>query len=190
MAGSTNFLQWNPAQNNQSSDPAYSADTVRSGGAAIDGIFPSSTANKLFYQLSTMVAALGQMLANKGYAVSDSDFNNLVAVLANIETAADQKPQLISVSYGNSVTFDNAKSNGFYLGLQGNVVTSSLINVAPGNRILFTIQQNSIGGYTFAWPSNVISPGTVDPAPNATSIQQFIVHPDNTIHPISPMVVS
>lgn len=190
MPGTSNFLQWNPTQANQEADSAYAADAVRSGGAAIDGIFPSATANKLFYQLSTMVAALGQMLANKGYAVSDGNFNDLVAILANILTNADQRPNMVTVNYGNAVTFDNSLSNGFYLQLQGNVVGTGLINIAAGNRLLFSIQQNSIGGYTFAWPPNVINPGMVDPAPNATSIQEFVVHPDNTVHPIGPMVVS
>lgn len=190
MAGSTNFLVWNATMANQESDAAYVADTLRTNGAGLDGIFPSQTANKAFYQWSIMCAALAQMLANKGYTISDASFNNLVAALANIETTADQKPNLVTVSYGNAVTFDNSLSNGFYLKLQGSVVSSSLINVAPGNRLLFSIQQNSNGGYTFAWPMNVINPGTVDTGANATSIQEFVVHPDYTVHPIGPMVVS
>ena len=84
-----NFIQWNPNQNNQESDAAYASDTQRVNGAANPSIFSSATANKLFYQNSTMVTALGQMLANKGYSVSDANLANLVTSLSNIETLAD-----------------------------------------------------------------------------------------------------
>jgi len=88
MAGSTNFLQWDSGKANIETDVQYNADTMRSGGA-VSGVFPSPLANKLFYQLATMVAALGQMLSNKGYTISDSDFNALVAALSNIRTNVD-----------------------------------------------------------------------------------------------------
>ena len=88
MPAATNFLQWNPTASNQESDAAYTADAQRTGGAS-SGEFPSPTANKLFYQSSTFVAALCQMLAAKGYSTSDADISVLAAVLANLITNAD-----------------------------------------------------------------------------------------------------
>lgn len=89
MAGSSNFLQWNPGQLNQESDVAYAADSQRSGGATDPSAFLSILANKLFYQNSTFAAAFAQSLANKGYVVSDANFATLVAVFANVLTKAD-----------------------------------------------------------------------------------------------------
>ena len=100
MAATTNFEQWNPTATNQKSDTLYGIDGQRSGGA-VTGQFPSDTANKLFYQSSTMVAALALMLANKGYNTTDGAADgsvvpapsaaviNLATQLANIVTNAD-----------------------------------------------------------------------------------------------------
>lgn len=80
---STNFLQWNPSANNQKNDTDYGNDTQRSGGAATNALFPSTTGNKLFYQLSTMVAALGQVISDYGHNASDADLSNLITALKN-----------------------------------------------------------------------------------------------------------
>lgn len=98
MAGSTNFLQFNPNATNQESDATYTSDSMRSGGAAVNAILPSPLFNKLNYQVSIMVAALATMLKNKGYSPNDgsaapaSALTNLAGVLANIMTAADMTP--------------------------------------------------------------------------------------------------
>jgi hypothetical protein len=88
-SGSTNIQQWNPTAANQESDTAYTADTLRSGGAVDPSVFPSITANKLFYQLSTFIVALANALAAKGYVVSDANVTTLAGVLANIITQTD-----------------------------------------------------------------------------------------------------
>jgi hypothetical protein len=90
MAGSNNLLQWNPNKVNQEDDTAYLADSQRSGGAPNGQIFPSLTANKLFYQLSTFVRAMGEMLKAKGYTISDASISTLITVLSDIVT----KPEL------------------------------------------------------------------------------------------------
>jgi hypothetical protein len=87
MSGSSNILQWNPGLNNQNSDAEWLVDAQRLAGAATGELFPSKTGNKLFYQLTTMAAALAQALADKGYTVSDADLATLTAVMANIRTA-------------------------------------------------------------------------------------------------------
>jgi len=84
-----NFLVWNPTKANQETDLAWSADTQRSGGAVNPSIFPSATANKLFYQLSAMVSSLAAMLATKGYEMSDADVAILTTTLANVVTVSD-----------------------------------------------------------------------------------------------------
>ena len=89
MSGSSNFQQVNPTQSNQETDNQYAVDEVRTGGAATKGLCPASFFNKFAYQVSTFVAAFGQMMAAKGYVVSDADINSLAAQLANVMTQQD-----------------------------------------------------------------------------------------------------
>jgi hypothetical protein len=98
MAGTNNFLQWNPSSTNQENDAAYSADSLRANGAPSGAIFPSPTANKLFYQCTSMVAALAQMMANKNYNMSDANEANLIAALANLVAKADVPGYLVQWS--------------------------------------------------------------------------------------------
>jgi hypothetical protein len=88
----SNFLQWNPSSANQETDSQYSADTLRQGGAANPSLFPSATANKLFYQLSTFIAGFANALTAKGFTVTDTSLSALGAVLANVMTTADMAP--------------------------------------------------------------------------------------------------
>lgn len=92
MPGSSNIQQWNPNQTNQETDSQYTSDSLRANGAANPSIFPSATANKLFYQLSTFIAAFAQALSNKGYAISDASISTLASTLANVVTQADLVP--------------------------------------------------------------------------------------------------
>jgi hypothetical protein len=99
MSGSSNFLVFNPPCNNQESDTAYASDSLRTLGAALDAILPSALFNKMNYQTSIMTAAIGQMMAAKGYVVNDGNatpgtaaLNALAAALANIMTQADMSP--------------------------------------------------------------------------------------------------
>lgn len=66
----TNFVEINPTGANAENDATYQADSFVTGGAAA-GPFPSALANKVFLQLSRMVAALAYALVQKGYSPVD-----------------------------------------------------------------------------------------------------------------------
>lgn len=130
---SNNFLQWNPAAVNQQDDSAYTADAMRTGGA-VTGIFPSDLANKLFFQCSTMVAALGESLSNKGYAISDADIATLVTALSNILTKADFGTGLGTVCQGNDGRFIPA---GTKMWFYQNVAPSGwVLDATPADALL------------------------------------------------------
>jgi hypothetical protein len=147
MAGSQNWQQWNPNANNQETDTVYSVDTQRTSGAANPSIFPSLTANKLFFQLSTFITAFAQALANKGYVLSDVSLVNLEGVLANVVTVSDlvtalmlyapiASPNLTGVptaptasSGDNSTTIASTafvKSQGYLNAISGAMVVAAL----------------------------------------------------------------
>lgn len=90
MADPTNFLQWNPGQLNQQSDGEYLVEPQRTDGADT-GIYPSTLANKMFYQCTTMVVAIAQMMVNKGYEMQDAVLADLITSLSKIVTENSDK---------------------------------------------------------------------------------------------------
>jgi hypothetical protein len=175
---STNLLQFNPAQMNQENDAAYAADPVRTGGAVNGSNFPSPTGNKLFYQLSTFVAAFGAMLAAKGYDNSDADISALQDVLANVKTAADFRAPLVVLSYAATPAYDAEANDGFQMQLTGNVTGPTISGQSAGQVIRFAFQQDATGGRTVAWPAGVVGGPTINPSPNAWSVIDFLVTND------------
>lgn len=85
----TNVQQWNPTAANQETDAEYTADSQRAGGATNPSVFQAELANKLFYQLSTYVAALFAAFAAKGFTTSDSNLPTLTAQCSNFLTTGD-----------------------------------------------------------------------------------------------------
>lgn len=78
---STNFLIFDENAVNMMSDVDYQNDSQRENGV-VPGVAPASLHNKLYYQTSIMAAAFGQYMSNRGFTVSDSNFNALVSVIA------------------------------------------------------------------------------------------------------------
>jgi hypothetical protein len=92
---SNNFLQFDTTKSNLQSDAAYASETDRTHGVQT-GAARSNVHNKLFYQVSTMVAGLAQAMADKGFAMSDSNLVTLTAQLAHIMTDADMSPYALT----------------------------------------------------------------------------------------------
>ena len=179
--GSSNFLPFNPSLNNAEADAAYAADTLRISGGATGAIIPALFFNKALAQPTLLAAALAQAMANKGYTISDSNYTNLIAALANIRTTADEVPGIISVTYASSLSFNAAAATGFEVVLTGNVASSTLSNFAPGQLLIFILVQDSIGGRSFSWPSAIASPPGVSETPNAVTVAAFIVGTDSSV---------
>jgi hypothetical protein len=188
MPGTTNFQQFDPNLTNAETDSQYTADSMRSGGATLEALLPAILFNKFAHQVSIFVAAFGQMMANKGFTLSDANFANLVAALTNVQTTADVRSLIVTVPYATAVAFDASVASEFDLTLTGNVSSSSLINTVAGQFLLFIISQDSVGGRTFAWPSTLVDPGPVSIQANSTSIQMWVVRPNGVIDPVTPLL--
>ena len=190
MAGTTNFLQFNPSQANQETDAAYLTDSVRTSGAGVDGIWPSDSANKTLYQASTMVAALAQMLANKGFSVSDANYAALVTQLGNILTTADGRGGLQNLIWSSTISLNAATFQGFAIPLQGSTALS-LTGVSAGALYVMLYTQDSAGGHTVTFGTgfgaNAVQP---DPAPYAVSAQVFMANAALLLVPIGPLMSS
>jgi hypothetical protein len=174
MAGSTNFQQWNPAQANQESDAAYAADPQRTGGASNDSAFPSPTGNKLFYQVSTGITALMEMMATKGFTVNDTNIATLASVLSALLTTADIRPGLVALSYASVINCNVSQALGFEISLSGNAtITTSGAQI--GDIVTFVFAQDSAGGHGITWPSYFEGAAQPDTEANGRSSQIFKV---------------
>jgi hypothetical protein len=183
----TNLQQWNPTGSNMETDAEYAADSQRTGGATDPSIFPSPTGNKVFYQFSTYLTALFTAFANKGFTTSDSNLSTLTAQCANFLTTADFRSNLQIVTYAPTVTFNLAQALGFELQLTG---PASITVTTPqnGDVVVVLIAQDSVGGRSVTWSSNVLGPGTIDPTPNSVSVQIFKADSVGHLLPASPMM--
>jgi len=184
MAGTTNFIQFNPTAANQETDLAYSGDSQRQNGAINGQLFNDILANKAFYQWSTFITALANALVNKNYSPNDTDINTLESVLANIVTFNDLKSNLSLVAFSPTPIFNATSTNGFDFTLAGSVTSSTLTGQAIGQIITFVVTQGSTA-YTFAPPSNINGWQPVSPTPNSVTTQAFIVKENGTIWPYS-----
>lgn len=183
--GSTNFLQFNPTQSNMENDAAYTTDPTRTGGAGVDAIWPSPSANKSLYQITTFVAALAQALANKGYVLSDANIATLTAVLANVLTTADVRANLQFLAYAPTLSCNVNLYLGFQVNLIGNLALT-IPGVRAGDRVAFIFTQDATGGRTVAWPANVDVGLQPDAAPNSTSVIVLEATNDTNLHLAGP----
>lgn len=188
MAGTTNILQFNPSQANQVTDAAYLTDSVRTNGAGVDGIWPSDSANKTLYQVSTVVAALAQMMANKGFSISDANYSVLVAQLANILTTADSRGGVQTLTWSSSMVLNAAAFTSFAIPLQG-AATLTVTGAVAGQVYVLLYTQDVSGGHTVTFNTG-FGDGAVqpDPAVSITSLQVFVANASLALVPIGPLI--
>ena len=187
---STNMLQWNPTAANQENDAAYAADSQRAGGATNPSLFDATLANKLFYQCTTYLEALFTAFANKGFSTSDANLATLTTQCANFLTSADVKPAVLLVSFATTLVWNGALANGFVTTLTGNVTSFSLTGFSTYQRLLLIFVQDGVGGRTVPLASPLVNPGTINSAPNSTSMQEFVLLADGLFHPLGAMTWS
>jgi hypothetical protein len=188
---SNNFLQWNPAATNQETDAAYLADSQRASGASDPSIFDAALANKLFYQLSTGMTALTQMMAYKGFPMSDVSLSALAAQLANILTTADLRGYagLQTVPYASNVVLNAGQYLKWQIALNGNM-TISASGLHPGDLLVVVFVNNSVGSYTVTWNTPFVNAVQPSATGSATSVYMFEVKLDGTACPLGPMMSS
>ena len=178
-------MPFNPGQANQENDAAYLVDATRTGGAGVDAIWPSPSANKSLYQACGGVYALMQMMANKGFTCSDSNFATLASVLANILTTADVQSGLQTVSWASTLLFNAARYDGFQVTLTGDV-SVSVTGQTVGQLIGLLWLQDSVGGRTVTFPGNIKGAAQPDPAANVLSAQLFKVDASGNLAAVGP----
>jgi hypothetical protein len=158
------------------------------------GIALSLQLNKCWRQASMVAAAIANFISIQ-LGINVLDDGNLSLLYTNFTNAILNLsgPKLIPVAYALAQAFISASNPivTFETTLTGNVTSSTLSGVVAGQQVNWIIHQDGAGGRTFAWPSAVsASAGVVDPTPNATSVQAFLVDGSLNLHPLGAMTSS
>jgi hypothetical protein len=186
--GSTNFLPFNPSQANQESDSAYLVDATRTGGAGVDALWPSPSANKTLYQVAGGVYALMQMMATKGFTTLDSNLATLTAVMANLLTTADVPIGLQSVPWTSTPVFNAAKYGGFQVTLSGASTAFTISGQTPGQIVGLIWVQDGTGSRVVTFPGNVNGGAQPDSAAGVLSCQLFKADAAGNLDAVGPAV--
>lgn len=72
----TNFLQFDPSKQLIADDTSYHDSSYRMEGVS-PGIAPPDIHNKLYYQMSTMIAAFARAMVMQGFTANDTDIDEL-----------------------------------------------------------------------------------------------------------------
>ena len=98
---------------------------------------------------------------------------------------------IVLVSSSTTPIFDASKGLVFKLTLTVNVASSTFANGNQGpSLIAFRLVQDSVGGRTFVWPTNVRNGGIVNNLANGRSLQLFAVDSDGSLDAVGPMMYS
>ena len=105
-------------------------------------------------------------------------FGNLGLGTANpaekLDVAGSIRSALNAVAFSVTPTFDASVGNTQKIMLAGNVTGSTLANASAGEVLYFIICQDSTGGRTFTWPSNVHGGMTIGATASECSGQSFV----------------
>ena len=141
MTATTNFLTVDPTKTNMMDDDDYSSYLQRENGVG-SGMAISSFHNKVFYQSSIMVAALSQVLVNRGFTVSDSSFSDLVTVLSDFMSNSGDTmtgPLILSadptaaLGAATKQYADTKAPGGYGLGTYATDISNLDLNTSRGN---------------------------------------------------------
>ena len=79
-----------------------------------------------------------------------------------------------NVAFSATPVFDASVANTFKITLTGNVTSSTLVNVAPGQPVNFIVCQDATGSRTMSWPANVKGVTTIGSTASKCSAQRFV----------------
>lgn len=139
----------------------------------------------------------GDVVQTNAYRFEGSGSTDLSTAAIYDHDFVPPKPEVsggvVEQPYAAVVEFDASLVKGpitFELTLTGNVESSTLIKVAPGQIVTFVLAQDAAGNRTFAWPGNVKNAQDIDPTADAVSIQSFIARASGYLYPLGPMTVN
>lgn len=173
---------------NVDSQANFAGSTYQTEGFQ-SGLSKSAQFNKAWRQPSMIGSAVAWFIANtlNINVVDDGNLTNLITNLTNAILAAAAGPtKLVSVPYSATPIFNAALGSAFEITLTGNVTSSTITGISPGQRLKLIVKQDATGGRTFVPPSMVpMSP--ISTTANITNIQNFFVDLSSSIYQDGPL---
>ncbi len=159
----------------------------------VNGTAQPYQANKIWRQASMFAASVANFIANELNidVIDDGDLPTLITNFTNavMQAAQNAANRLVSIAFSANPIFDASQGNTFEIVLTGNVTSSTIIGLSPGQRLIFIVKQDGAGGRTFAAPANLpMTP--IAAGANQTSIQAFIIDNALNVYVDTPMTVS
>lgn len=118
-----NFLQFDEDASNLMSDVDYLADSQRQSGV-VPGLASPALHNKLYYQATTMVAALAQFIQNAGFDAVDTNLTTLVTNLTSALTPTGETTGVMKDYWGASAPTGYVLADGQTIGSAASGATS------------------------------------------------------------------
>lgn len=88
-----------------------------------------------------------------------------------------------TTSFSATPTFDAGVTDSWKMTLTGNVTSSTLIGPEAGHTYTWEICQDGVGGRTFVWPSQLVSPISISGTINACTTEIFYYDGTNGLIP-------
>lgn len=157
-------------------------------------ITPSNTYYEVTIQIPGYAGTATASTQSAAYSFGTSgtfDLSNLTPLAAYYPVTPPIPAFPVPVTY-STVTYSATPSfagnsaaaiNVFDITLTGNVTSSTISGLQAGSIVQFIIRQNATGGYTFAWPSNVNNPPSVNTVASSKSTANFMVDSSGNLYP-------
>jgi hypothetical protein len=169
---------------NVDSQANFQGSTYQEDGFQV-GIAQPYQINKILRQTSMIAAAVANFISNELNTpiLDDGNLATLITNLTNaiIAAAKAAAANIVSVPFSGTPVFDASQGSKFEIVLTGNVTSSTLINITPGQSLKFIVKQDATGGHAFVPPANLPMPA-IDQTASATNIQNFIVDSGSNVY--------
>ena len=130
-------------------------DLCQNGTGGYTLAWPSNLLNPPSINTNASGCTIVQAIYNGGYWITTYSTSAVLQGLYN------------TVTFSATPTFSAGTYNYFTLTQTANVTSSTISGATIGQIISLNICQNGTGGYTFTWPTNLLTPPAVSIAPNA-----------------------
>lgn len=100
------------------------------------------------------------------------------------------EPLAVVIPWSSTPTFDGGLGNSFEFTLAGDVSLPTCKSFSPGERYLFLIAQDAVGGHIFPWPNAVLGAQAINPAALHRTEQMFVCRADGRLYPLTAGVVN
>jgi hypothetical protein len=80
----------------------------------------------------------------------------------------------LNIDSSGALLFDGLVAVCWFIHMKSDVINARVRNVSPGQLYTFVFTQDAVGGHRMTWPSNCVNAAPIDPAPNATTVQNLV----------------